>query len=305
MSRSYNYRANRVPKKRWSFFGETRVMKTVLITTAGLLVLVGGAAEAAPRGYLGGAYGGASVDAPIVGEEDAEFWALQGHLALPLGEVVSGEFTVEASQFEGDDAVWSPTARLLFDVGGSKLGPFVGATTGEAFDLAGGGVEGRFSLAENWRLDGAAGYASGDAEGWGARGELRFFAGDNTRLDGFAALSTFDTDLGDFEGWSLGLGGEHQFGGAPISLFARFEHSEAEDLDLSADSFRIGLRWNFGGGTLRDRYLEGQSAPVFTDLFGGDLLRAAGSIEVEEDDGGGGGCGDDGVGACGNDLLEP
>ncbi|HYE46980.1 MAG TPA: outer membrane beta-barrel protein [Caulobacter sp.] len=283
-------------------------MKTVLITTAGLMVLIGGAAEAAegPRGYLGGAYGGATVEAPGIGEADADFWVLQGHAALPLGPTVSGEFTLEASQFEGGDTVWSPTARLLFDVGGSQLGGFVGGTTGEAFDLAGAGIEGRFRLAENWRLDGAAGYASGDAEGWGVRSELRIFAGDNTRLDGFAALSGFGTDLGDFQGWSFGVGGEHQFAGAPISLFARFEHSEADDLDLAADTFRIGVRWNFGGGTLRDRYLEGQSAPAFTDLFGGDLLRAAGGIEVEDDDGGGGGgCGDDSVGPCGNTLLDP
>lgn len=280
-------------------------MKTVLITTAGLMVLVGGSAQAAdgPRGYLGAAYGGASLEAPGLGEADAEFWAAQGHLAVPLGPATA-EFTVEASQFEGEDAVWSPTARLMFNIGESRLGAFVGATTGEAFDLAGGGVEGRFRLAENWRLDGAAGYASGDAEGWGARGELRVFAGDNTRLDGFAAASAFETDLGDFDGWTLGLGAEHQFGGAPISLFARFEHSEAEDLDLTADSFRVGLRWNFGGGTLRDRHLEGQAAPVFTDLFGGDLLRAVAGIEVEPEEPGGG-CGDDSVGPCGNDLLEP
>lgn len=271
-------------------------MRTVLLTTVGLLALTGVTAQAAevPRGYVGAAYGAANIDAGPIGDLDADFWNVQGLVSVPFAPGVSGEFSVEATQFDGDQTVWSPTGRLFFDVGQSRLGGFIGGVASEDVDFAGGGVEGRFAIAPDWRVDAAVGYGSGDIDGWAARGELRVFAGDNTRLDGFVDLVGFDTELGDFDGWTAGVGGEHQFTGAPVSVFARYEHSEADDLDLSSDAFRIGIRWNFGGGDLRDRYMDGQSSPTFADMFGGDLLRAASSLEEpeeddDEDDGGGGG----------------
>ena len=113
-----------------------------------------------------------------------------------------------------------------------------------------------------------------------------------------------DDGVDEDDAMLYGVGGEYQFAQLPISIGAGYSTVDFDGGDV--DTWTVGVRWNFGGGTLRDRYLEGQSAPAFTDLFGGDLLRAAGGIEVEDDDGGGGGgCGDDSVGPCGNTLLDP
>lgn len=249
-------------------------MKAILATTAGVFTLMGGVVQAAeaPIGYIGASGGSASIDAGAAGSADADLTNLQGLLVLPLGTGLGFELAAEGTQFDGE-TVTSPTARLMFDVGPGRLGAFVGGVSGDNFDLAGGGVEGRFNLSPNWRLDASAGAASGDADAWAARGELRFFVSDNTRLDGFANFVSFDAGGGSDDGWVFGFGAEHQFGGAPVSLFGRVEHGELNDIDIASDSFRVGLRWNFGGGTLRDRDMDGQSSPGFADLFGGDLLR--------------------------------
>ncbi|MDO9224148.1 MAG: hypothetical protein Q7U20_10615 [Caulobacter sp.] len=266
-----------------------------MIATVCLLALNAGGASAAdaPRGYLGASYGDVNVDAGTAGEADADLWTLQGLVSLPLGPGVTGELAAEAAQYDGGDTLWSPTGRIFFDVGGSRVGGFVGGTGSDGFDLTGGGLEGRFNLAPDWRLDTLLGYGSGDVDAWAARGQLRFFAGDNTRLDGYANFVSFDTDLGGLDGWAFGLGGEHLFEGTPVSLFGRLEHDELNDVDLASDSLRIGVRWNFGGGTLRDRGMDGQSSPGFAELFGGDLLFGLASALAMVPDGDGGGSGGD------------
>ncbi|MDP1739164.1 MAG: hypothetical protein Q8L23_17200 [Caulobacter sp.] len=248
-------------------------MRAIFATTVGVFALMGGAVQAAeaPIGYLGVSGGGANIDAGSAGELDADLTNIQGLVRLPLGPQIGLELAAESTQFDGD-AITSGTARLMFDVGPGRLGGFVGGTSADGFDLSGGGVEGRFNLSPNWRLDALAGAASGDADAWAGRGELRIFLSDNSRIDGFANFVSFDTGGGGEDGWTFGFGGEHQFGGAPVSVFGRAEHGELNDVDIASDSFRIGVRWNFGGGTLRDRDMDGQSSPGFTDLFGGDLL---------------------------------
>ncbi len=249
-------------------------MKAILATTAGVFTLMGGVVQAAeaPIGYIGASGGSASIDAGPAGSADAGLTNLQGLVVLPLGPGLDFEFAAEGTEIDGDQ-VTSPTARLMFNVGPGRLGGFVGGASGDNFDLTGGGVEGRFTLSPDWRLDALAGAASGDADAWAGRAELRFFVSDNTRLDGFANFVNFDAGGGSDDGWIFGIGAEHQFGGAPVSLFGRAEHGELSDTNIASDSFRIGVRWNFGGGTLRDRDMDGQSSAGFTDLFGGDLLR--------------------------------
>lgn len=249
-------------------------MKANLAMTAGIFALATGAAQAAdaPLGYIGASAGAASLDAGAAGDLDADLTNLQGLLTLPLGSRAGLELAAEGTSFDGNSTT-SPTVRLMFDIGPGRLGAFAGQTSGDGFDLDGGGLEGRFNLSPNWRLDASAGAASGDVDARAGRGELRLFLSDNTRIDGFASGIHFEAGGGEDDGWIFGLGAEHQFRAAPVSLFGRVEHGELNDTGVSVDSVRIGARWNFGGGTLRDRDMDGQSSPGFTDLFGGDLLR--------------------------------
>ncbi|MDP3594659.1 MAG: hypothetical protein Q8R94_22595, partial [Phenylobacterium sp.] len=56
----------------------------------------------------------------------------------------------------------------------------------------------------------------------------------------------------------------------PWSITGGYEHGEIDDLDLKSDTFRVGLRYTFGG-TLRDRDQSGASLGSASNLFGGSL----------------------------------
>jgi hypothetical protein len=67
----------------------------------------------------------------------------------------------------------------------------------------------------------------------------------------------------------FGLGAEYQFDTCPVSIFAGYRHTDLGAVGLATDTWGIGLRWNFGEGTLMQR-----------DGSGARLRRPEGVFEV-------------------------
>ena len=93
----------------------------------------------------------------------------------------------------------------------------------------------------------------------------RYFFSDRLRLDGGLGYLSGDFGGAEAEGWTGGLGGEVQFEG-PVSIFGGLNRTDVEDFDLTVDTVSLGVRYNFGGGTLRDRDRTGAAFGGISDL---------------------------------------
>ena len=73
---------------------------------------------------------------------------------------------------------------------------------------------------------------------------------------------------GNADLWDVNVGGEYKFANSGWSTFAKYTHSESDDLaDLNADAVKVGLRYTFGG-SLKDRDRAGADLISAGDLFG-------------------------------------
>jgi hypothetical protein len=104
---------------------------------------------------------------------------------------------------------------------------------------------------------------------WAGRAELRHFFADNFKVQGVAGFTKADVAGADLDMWNLGAEAEYQFAGG-WSVLGAYEHGEMEDANLSADTFKIGVRYTFGG-TLKDRDQSGAALSSVSTLFGGSL----------------------------------
>lgn len=219
-------------------------------------------------GYVGAEYGRTEVD--VAGSDDeADAWGIDGVVAFGVGQGSLG-VQLDASYANSDDADGYGANAHLFTRNDSYLfGGFVGLSDGDGSDTAYTvGLEAQKYL-ETVTLAGVLAYGdSDDNQGdgvWGLGGEVRYFATDNFRLSG--GLGYADADG---EGLvSIGLGGEYQFETAPISVYANYARSEFEDSDLSTDTISVGVRYNFGGTTLKSRDRQGASLTGASTVFGG------------------------------------
>lgn len=246
-------------------------MKTTLFAGAAMaaaLIAAPSSAQESPTGYVGAAYARTEVDA---GAFDDEFdgWSVDGAVAFGVGDgslgvQIDGAWsTVDESDAYGADAhLFTRNDSYLF-------GGFVGLSDGDGSDTTYTlGVEAQKYL-EAVTLAGVVAYADGDDNGgdgaWGVGGEARYFVTDNFKLSGGVGFADFDGE----ELISLGVGGEYQFDAAPISVYANYARNEFDNADLSADTFSVGVRYSFGGTTLKSRDRSGASLTGASSVFGG------------------------------------
>ena len=78
-------------------------------------------------------------------------------------------------------------------------------------------------------------------------------------------------DAEDENLWTASLGGEYQFASTPVSLYAGYAHTKFDEADIAADQFTVGVRYNFGGQTLKGRDRSGASFGGASTVFGGLL----------------------------------
>jgi hypothetical protein len=248
-------------------------MKLQLFVTAAVVAaaLSAPAFAAEPVGSIGLSAGHTELDlGPISAEGDG--YVLDGSVAFqasPNWTVTLGAAAATTDDAIGDDSTLSGVAALTYAGSDWRAGGFVGAGEAASETLWTTGVVGQKDLGKV-TLAGAAGYGNVDginADLWGAKGELRYFVSDTFRIDGGLGWSQIDGGGADADVWTAGIGGEYQFAGTPWSLTAGYEHSNSDDLDLTADTVKVGVRVNFGGD-LKARDRSGADLGSVTNLFG-------------------------------------
>jgi hypothetical protein len=253
-------------------------MRNQLIASAAAVALfaVAGAAQAQTVGHVGANYNRVELDAGALGDANADAIQLEGAVRFDAG-VLGAQVDGSVTNLDADGAdgtVWSATGHLNKKLGAGLVGGFAGVSTTDDVTLWALGAEGQFTVAPSTDLYGQVGYGKSDdlddVDFWAARGELRHFFSDNFKVQGALGYTKADANGGDVDMWNVGADAEYQFAGTPWSITGGYEHGEIDDADLQSDTFRIGVRYTFGG-TLRDRDSSGASLGSAANLFGGSL----------------------------------
>lgn len=253
-------------------------MRTQLLAAVAATTLLGlaGAAHAQAVGHVGANYSRSELDAGVLGEADADAFQLEGAVAFG-SDPIGAQIDASVNRFEADDedaTVWAVTGHVNRKFDGGLIGGFAGVSTSDDVTLWAVGAEGQANLGAATTLYGQFGYGQAedldDVDFWAGRAELRHFFTENFKLQGSAGFTKADAQGGELDMWNLGVDAEYQFAGTPWSITGGYEHGEVDDVDLSADTFRLGVRYSFGG-TLRDRDQAGASLGSAGNLFGGTL----------------------------------
>lgn len=260
--------------------------KTALFVAAATLFAAAPQVASAGSGYIGAEYntGEASI---LLGDADAEGFQGEGAVGFGGGGW-GGQFNAAIGNLELEDTGldfdhWSAGGHLWWNGGGWRLG---GVIATSQFDAGGGadfdetiyGLEGTFDAGPNTVLLGSVTFGEGDFGGlfdydtWNADVGVNFYPTSNGRIGAFVGTGQLDGGGGDFDSFSAGINGEFQPFSAPVSFTLGWNTYQVDDIDVDANMFRLGARWNFGGGTLRER----DNATPF-DTSTGVLSRALGT----------------------------
>lgn len=220
---------------------------------------------AAPSGYVGATYTHLDLNTPI-GDADADLFGVEGAVAGQFGASNVG-YQIDGSITDGDNAntTGMGTAHVFYRNDRYLVGAFAGVSGSDGSTTWGAGAEGQAYL-DRATLAGSVAWASNDDIGvdmWGANAEARFFAQDNLRFDVNGGFANLDFGPADTNSWNIGAGGEYQFDRAPVSLFAKYNYVRFDDADIDENIFSVGVRWNFGGTTLKQRDHSGASLNGF------------------------------------------
>lgn len=250
-------------------------MNKNLFAAAAVVAFLGSAvaANAQTVGHVGANYGRTDVD--VAGSDgDGDTYQLEGAVRFDAG-ALGVQLDGAVTNYDGDDTSVGGTAHLNTKFGGGLVGGFAGVETSDDVTVWGLGVEGQANVAPATSVYGQAGYGNVDdlfdADIWAVRGEVRHFLTDNFRLTGSLGWSNIDVKAASsIDAWNAGLEAEYQFAGTPFSVVVGYDHFDADDIDTNADTFRVGVRYTFGG-TLKDRDQSGASLGSASKLFGAGL----------------------------------
>lgn len=247
---------------------------------AGALLLAASAAHAADlsqaTGYVDLDYSHMSIGASGLGNTGVDVWGGKAAVALPVAQNWGVQLDGAVNDFNvagGDQAVVTPTAHAFYHANDWLAGGFVGAEFAPHVHLVGGGLEGQMAPNRAVVLNGSVGYAGLNRAGidlWGVRAGGQGFVTDNFALDASVNYTGLNGGGVDANMWSETVGGEYKVDRTPLSVTLSYERDDLNRVNLHSDSVLVGVRWAFGGGTLRDRAAHGASLPSLTQTFGGE-----------------------------------
>jgi hypothetical protein len=248
-------------------------VNTKLFATAALIAAaISAPAFAQNVGSVGAAVNYTDIDSKLFNGNGTSV-VIDGAVAIPLKGAwtvtANGDVSISDNDLS-DDTVASGAAHLTTKIGDSwRVGGFTALSRPANDTLWAVGAEAHKYLS-NVTLSGLAAYGQSndlDADLYTVRGDVRYFVSDNFRLDAGAAWSRIDTNL-NADLWDVNVGGEYKFASSGWSTFAKYTHSESDDLaDLKSDAVKVGLRYTFGG-SLKDRDRAGADLVTAGDLFG-------------------------------------
>jgi hypothetical protein len=247
-------------------------MKTQLFAAAAVLAFaVSAPAFAQNIGSVGAAVDYTNVDTSV-GDADGTSVVIDGSVAIPTGSwTITGAADVSIADSDvSQRTVATGAVHATTVVGnGLRIGGFTALARPSNDTLWAVGGEAQKYLG-NVTLTGLAAYGQSndlDADLWTVRAGANYFVSDDFRLDAGLGWSNVD-GLVDADIWDINVGGEYKFANTGWSTFAKYTHSEADDLaDLKSDAVKVGLRYTFGG-SLKARNAAGADLATGSDLFG-------------------------------------
>ncbi|KSB89540.1 hypothetical protein AS593_02645 [Caulobacter vibrioides] len=247
-------------------------MKTQLFAAAAVLAFaVSAPAFAQNIGSVGAAVDYTNVDTSV-GDADGTSVVIDGSVAIPTGSwTITGAADVSIADSDvSQRTVATGAVHATTVVGnGLRIGGFTALSRPSNDTLWAVGGEAQKYLG-NTTLTGLVAYGQSndlDADLWTVRAGANYFVSDDFRLDGGLGWSKVD-GLVDADIWDINVGGEYKFANTGWSTFAKYTHSEADDLaDLKSDAVKVGLRYTFGG-SLKARNAAGADLATGSDLFG-------------------------------------
>ncbi|PVM82554.1 hypothetical protein [Caulobacter endophyticus] len=247
-------------------------MKTQLFAAAAVLAFaVSAPAFAQNIGSVGAAVDYTNLDTNV-GDADGTSVVIDGSVAIPTGSwTITGAADVSIADSDvSQRTVATGAVHATTVVGnGLRIGGFTALARPSNDTLWAVGGEAQKYLG-NVTLTGLAAYGQSndlDADLWTVRAGANYFVSDDFRLDAGLGWSNVD-GLVDADIWDINVGGEYKFANTGWSTFAKYTHSEADDLaDLKSDAVKVGLRYTFGG-SLKARNAAGADLATGSDLFG-------------------------------------
>lgn len=232
--------------------------RTALLAAAAALM---SAAPAAAQGYVGLQYG-TGESGLFLGAQDVDTWQLEGAYGFALSpnwraQVEGNYSTIEVSP-GGELDAWGLGGHVWWQADSWRLG--VGVATTQYDDASDAeewtyAVEGSYDLGESFVVRGSYAQGSTDAAAVNVDTEsvdvaLVYYATPNIRLSVSGAMGELQSQA---DTTVFAVGGEFQPWSAPVSITLDWSKYEADFVEAEADAVQIGVRWNFGATTLRER----------------------------------------------------
>jgi hypothetical protein len=245
-------------------------MRKIFLASASIAAGLMGGQALAQSGYVGAAYSSVEVDSSGV-SADGDAWGIEGSANFSNGPGIGFALDAAFSDSDESDSVVGGTGHLFYRGDSSLFGGFIGVTDSDSTSswYAGGEAQAYMSAAT---LGAAITYVTNDdvdVDGWGLNGAARFYPIPNLGLGGNLGWFTLDAGGADADAVTYGLNAEYQLSAAPISFLAGYSRFDSGDVDLEADAWTVGVRYNWGG-TLKERDQGGGS---LAGLSGAGALR--------------------------------
>lgn len=214
------------------------------------------------NGYVGAVYGNTDL-----GGGDLDTWQVEGAFGHNAGAWgFQGDGSIGNSDGGGGDLDhWTLAGHLYWGGAGWRIG---GVIATSQLDGGGGadveelvyGVETSFDISPNSVILASATFGEVDFLGtdidtWNIDGAWNFYTAPNFRFGLALGVGNLDAGGVDADTFTGGVNAEWApFTTVPISFTAGWNHFDDDNtLVGETDTLSIGARWNFGGGSLRDR----------------------------------------------------
>lgn len=232
--------------------------RTALLAAAAALV---SAAPAAAQGYVGMQHG-SGESGLFLGTQDVDTWQLEGAYGFNLSPnwraQVEGAYSAIEVSPGGELDTWGVGGHVWWQADSWRLG--VGVATTQYDDASDAkewtyAVEGSYDFGESVVVRGSYAQGSTDAASVSVDtdsfdGALFYYPTPNIRLSVSGATGELESTA---ETTVFALGAEFQPWSAPVSLTLDWSNYEADIAMAESDALQVGVRWNFGAASLRER----------------------------------------------------